>query len=64
MLLLFNPQNYVYNLLPLIPVPGYPLCESRHEISNNVVCAIRKALDQPAHTHTLISAFASCLNII
>ena len=33
--------------------------EPRHEISNNVVCATNKASDQPAHTHSLIRAFAS-----
>ena len=35
-----------------------------HEISNNVVYATSKATDQPAHTHSLISAFASPLNIL
>ena len=35
-----------------------------HEISNNVVCATSKALDQPAHTHSLIRAFASRLSIL
>ena len=38
--------------------------EPRHEISNNVVCATSKALDQPAHTHSLVRAFASRLNIL
>ena len=38
--------------------------ELRHEISNNVVCATSKALDQPVHTGSLIRAFASCLNIL
>ena len=38
--------------------------ESRHEISNNVVCATSKASDQPAHTHSLIRAFASRWNIM
>ena len=38
--------------------------EPQHEISNNVVCATSKALDQPAHMHSLIRAFASCLNIL
>ena len=33
--------------------------EPRHEISNNVVCATSKASDQPAHTRSLIGAFAS-----
>ena len=31
----------------------------RHEIFNNVVCATSKAPDQPAHTRSLIRAFAS-----
>ena len=38
--------------------------EQRLEISNNVVCATSKASDQPAHTHSLIRAFASRLNIL
>ena len=38
--------------------------ELRHEISNNVVCATHKASDQPAHTRSLIRAFASCLNFL
>ena len=40
------------------------IIEPRHEISNNVVCARSKASDQPAHTHTLIRAIASRLNIL
>ena len=38
--------------------------EQRHEISNNVVCATSKASDQPAHTRSLIRAFANRLNIL
>ena len=38
--------------------------EPRHEISNNVVCATRKASDQPAHTRSLIRAFANHLHIL
>ena len=38
--------------------------EPRHEISNNVVCATSKGSDQPAHTRSLIRAFASLLNIL
>ena len=38
--------------------------EPRHGISNSVVCATSKALDQPAHTHSLIRAFASRLSIL
>ena len=38
--------------------------ETQHEISNNVVFATSKASDQPAHTRSLIRAFASRLNIL
>ena len=38
--------------------------EQVHEISNNVVCATSKASDQPAHTRSLIRAFASRLSIL
>ena len=38
--------------------------KQRYEISNNVVCATSKASDQPAHTRSLIRAYASRLNII
>ena len=38
--------------------------EPPHKISNNVVCATRKASDQPAHMRSLISGFASRLNIL
>ena len=38
--------------------------ELRHEISNNVVCETSKVSDQPAHTRSLIRAFASRLNIL
>ena len=38
--------------------------EPMHEIFNNVVCATSKALDQPAHTRSLIRAFARRLNIL
>ena len=40
------------------------LHEPRHEISNTVVCATSKGSDQPAHTRSLIRAFASHLNIL
>ena len=40
------------------------LNEPVHEISNNVVCATSKASDQPAHTRSLIRAFACRLNIL
>ena len=38
--------------------------EPWHKISNNVLWATRKASDQPGHTHSLIRAFASPLNIL
>ena len=38
--------------------------EPCHGISNNVVCATSKSSDQPAHTRSLIRAFASRLNIL
>ena len=37
--------------------------EPRQELPNNVVCATSKGSDQPVHTHSLIRAFASRLNI-
>ena len=40
-----------------------PVFEQWHEIPNYVVCATNKASDQPAHTRSLIRAFASCLHI-
>ena len=40
------------------------LFEPRHEISNNVVCATSKGSDQPAHTRSLIRAFANRVNIL
>ena len=40
------------------------IIEPVHEITNNVVCATSKASDQPAHTRSLIRAFASRLSII
>ena len=42
----------------------YVAYEPVHEISNNVVCATSKASDQPAHMHSLITAFASRLSIL
>ena len=38
--------------------------EPVHEISNNVICATSNASDQPAHTRSLIRAFASRLSIL
>ena len=38
--------------------------EPWHDIPNNVVCATSKGSDQPAHTRSLIRAFASRFNIL
>ena len=38
--------------------------EPVHVISNDVVCVTNKASDQPAHTRSLIRAFASHLSIL
>ena len=38
--------------------------EPQHEIFNNVVSATSKASDQPAHTRSLVRAFASGVNIL
>ena len=43
---------------------NHNIYEPRFEILNNVVCATSKASDQPAHTRSLIRAYASCLNIL
>ena len=40
------------------------IIEPQDEISNNVVCATSKGSDQPAHTRSLIRAFARRLNIL
>ena len=44
--------------------PNNRTFEPWHNISYNVVCATSKGSDQPAHTRSLIRAFASHLNIL
>ena len=39
------------------------IIEPWHGITNNVVCATRKASDQPEHTRSLIRAFAGRIYI-
>ena len=46
------------------PITNALTNEQRHEISNNVVCATSKASDKPAHTRSVIGAFASRLTIL
>ena len=55
---------YYYPLCHLYSSCRLILFERPHEISNNVVCATSKASEQPAHTRSLIRAFASRLNIL
>ena len=43
---------------------GSVTTEPQRKISNIMVCATSKASDQSAHTHSLIRAFASRLNIL
>ena len=44
---------------------NYPVSyEPQHDISNNVVGATSNGTDKPAHTRSLIRAFASGLNIL
>ena len=38
--------------------------EPQHGVSNNVVCVTSKGSDQPAHTRSLIRAFAGRLNTL
>ena len=48
----------------IVMTPGFVMLnEPVHDISNNVTCATSKASDQPAHTCSLIRAFASRLSI-
>ena len=44
--------------------PTLLINEPVHEISNNVACAISKVSDQPAHTRSLVRAYASRLSIL
>ena len=57
----YIPEKNVFNTPLLL---SFNSNEPVHEISNNVVCATSKTSDQPAHTHSLIRAFASHLSIL
>ena len=68
----FENVNFKENQQAAKNLENYPACkeltgliyEPGHDISNNVVCATSKASDQPAHTRSLVRAFASRLNIL
>ena len=54
----------VLRMCKMFPADMAAMFEPQHEISYNVVCATSKGSDQPAHTRSLIRAFACCLNIL
>ena len=56
-----NNLNYLKACLHKI---YFIIIEPGHEISNNVVCETSEGSDQPAHTGSLIRAFADRLNIL
>ena len=62
--ILINAGSSVYCILLPIQMKGCFKIEPVHEIFNNVVCATSKALDQPAHMHSLIRAFAISSSIL
>ena len=53
-----------FSTTSLVLTDMYFTFEPVYEISNNVVCATSKASDQPAHTRSLIRAFASRSSIL
>ena len=59
--MLYDPVND--NFLVMIE-EEYWINEPVHEISDKLVCATSKASDQPAHTRSLIRAFACRLSIL
>ena len=60
----WKPLNETLSMDPQHTYWWINTCEPRHEISNNVVGATSKGSDQPAHTRSLIRAFAGRLNIL
>ena len=70
LLRLKQPSGNELHLNLKIPKMATELLEVNKELSqcmrfsNNVVCATSKVSDQPAHTHSLIRAFASRLSIL
>ena len=63
LIFLFFNQN-IHRLNVTVLLSAVNTYEPVHEICNNVVCTTSKASDQPAHTPSLIRAFASGLNIL
>ena len=59
-----NSESMTTHMRYRVPRACTNIYEPPHKISNNVVCATSKASDQPAHMRSLISGFASRLNIL
>ena len=55
--------SFIYHFLYVLGNGAF-IYEPQHGISKNVVYATSKGSDQPAHTRSLIRAFASCLNVL
>ena len=55
-----NEETHIH--VPFVEAGTKRPIEPVHEISNNVVCTTSKASDQPAHTRSLIRAYASRLS--
>ena len=58
-----NSRNLDHAKITVFTIDELLTFEPRHEISKNVVCATSIGSDQPAHTRSLIRAFASRLHI-
>ena len=59
---LFKKSTTLVCTSTLLLQDGNAIIRASDEIFNNVVCATSKAWDQPAHTRSLIRAFASRLS--
>ena len=55
---------FAYKTKTILSERNTILFEPVYEISYNVVCVTSKGSDQPAHTCSLIRAFACCLNFL
>ena len=60
----YSTKQTTQDLRHTVRSPYMYIFEPPHEISNNVVRATSKGSDQPAHTLSLIRAFASRLSIL
>ena len=56
-----NIKDYLFHWQRSNDIKSKIIIDPQHKISNKVVCSTSKASDQPAHTRSLIRAFASRL---